>query len=308
MKYYILYHSPCIDGFAASCILKYLFRHQNPICIPVTYGKPPPPMEDGSHVYIVDFCYPRSELDTLKNRMAHVMVIDHHISAKEQLEGFRNFYFDPNHSGAVLAWQWSYGPIPIPKLLQYIEDRDLWRHVLADTDAVHYALRAMPQTFEAWESLPGIKPWTAQKESEQQITDLIERGKTVLSFIREQVEYACASWQIAHLRPASGRVIILPRDCYLKPCDDTDTIAVMAVNAGMLQSEITHQLLQQYPLAGLAACYHYREDGKVQWRLTSRNTSKPNALEVAKMMLGGGHPNAAGFIISASLVATPGKT
>ena len=103
---YVLYHSPCIDGFTAAYAAWTKFGNDHLVTyVPCRYHEPLPEIEDGSHVYILDFSYPREILVELAERCL-LVVIDHHESAQKDLEGLSFAHFDmkkPVHTFGNLA-------------------------------------------------------------------------------------------------------------------------------------------------------------------------------------------------------------
>ena len=51
-----------------------------------SHGDPPPEV-DGREVYVVDFAYPRPVMEAMARHARKLTVIDHHITAAQDLEG-----------------------------------------------------------------------------------------------------------------------------------------------------------------------------------------------------------------------------
>lgn len=126
-KNYVLYHANCFDGSGAAYAAWAALGDKDTSYIPVQYGEAPPEMESGSNIYIVDFSYPKDVLTGLLDASKKLVVLDHHKTAKEALEGFPGAVFDMDKSGAILAWEYFHKDKPAPDLLHLIQDRDLWR-------------------------------------------------------------------------------------------------------------------------------------------------------------------------------------
>ena len=84
-----------------------------------------------------------------------MQVIDHHITAQEALKGLDYCVFDMEQSGATLTWQYFFPKKPIPSMLSYIEDRDLWRWKLPDSRAVSAWLGSHEFDFKVWSRYHG---------------------------------------------------------------------------------------------------------------------------------------------------------
>jgi oligoribonuclease NrnB/cAMP/cGMP phosphodiesterase (DHH superfamily) len=83
---------------------------------------------------------------------ASLQILDHHITAESALADLPYAYFDMNRSGAVLAWEWAHVQ-PVPWLLQYVQDKDLWRWNLPHSREISAALASYPFDFAIWEKL-----------------------------------------------------------------------------------------------------------------------------------------------------------
>lgn len=287
LKTYVIYHGNCWDGFCAA----WVFRKQVPDAefIPAQYGQPEPTMECGSRVYLLDFSYKRQSMRNLMSQMHQVVVLDHHKTAEAALVGLTDefmtrpdlinnppgselpiIHFDMNKSGGRLAWEFfandgrsSLSNCPIPWLVEYTEDRDLWRWQLESSREINAWLRSHPLDFSMWDEFsmygPGQKMWDSW----------IGQGSAILR--REK--------QIIDEHVGHAREIVLAGH------------KILAVNATVLFSDIAGDLATGRPFG---ACYFDRQDGKRQWSLRS-DENGIDVAEVAKSLGGGGHKQAAGF-------------
>ena len=101
-----------------------------------------------------------------------LLVLDHHITAEKALAGLPYAYFDMKKSGAVLAWEWAHDH-PVPWLLDYIQDKDLWTWALPMSREINAAVASHPFDFHLWSSFK-------QKELEQE-------GRAILRYEHELV-------------------------------------------------------------------------------------------------------------------------
>lgn len=166
----VLYHAECTDGFGAAWAIWKKFPTAT--FIPAKHGFPPPSGLAGRHVVIADFSYARPMLEAMAQEAASLLVLDHHITAQQALEGFPHAYFDQKKSGAVLAWEWAHQS-PAPWLLQYVQDKDLWEWALPDSREVTAALSSYPHDFALWDSF--------SREA------LIAEGKAILRYEQEMI-------------------------------------------------------------------------------------------------------------------------
>ena len=146
----VLYHADCADGFGAAWAL--WKKYPDARYIPVKHGQPPPQGLDGAHVMMVDFSYRREVIEQLAQSAASLLILDHHVTAQAALAGLPYAYFDVKKSGAVLAWEWAHAE-PVPWLLQYVQDKDLWQWRLPHSREMNAALASYPFDFQVWEGL-----------------------------------------------------------------------------------------------------------------------------------------------------------
>lgn len=255
-----IYHKNCPDGLAAALVV---YKKDHTVeFMTAQYGDEPPEV-DNKDVIIVDFSYPREILLDMKEKAKSLFVIDHHKTAEEALAGLDFCLFDMDKSGAVLTWEYVFPNIPIPQLLLYVQDRDLWQWKLEKSKEVSAALRSYKPFFSEWEEfLDDFK-----------IKKLWQDGEAILRYQHRQVEMA-----LSHkLFPL---VVI---GSYQVPC----------INSTHLISEIGNELCQDYPFA---ACYFDTNDGKRVFSLRSSENGIDVSV-IAKQYGGGGHFHAAGFIV-----------
>ncbi len=175
----VIYHGNCADGFSAA----WVFHHMQDKIETVfdfhagVYGKTPPDCTDRI-VYLVDFSYKKEVVKEICKVAYKVILIDHHKTAVEDLaplqdsgspEYQKNFewYVDMDRSGAMLAWDYwnngaEYGPsiprddpkyVRPPLLLDYVQDRDLWKFKLSESREVSAGLFSYKYSFEMWDKL-----------------------------------------------------------------------------------------------------------------------------------------------------------
>ncbi len=146
----VLYHADCADGFGAAWAL--WKKYPDARYVPVKHGQPPPEGLDRAHVVMVDFSYGREVIEQLANAAASLFILDHHVTAQKRLADLPYAHFDVTKSGAVLAWEWAH-PDPVPWLLRYIQDKDLWTWKLSESREINAALLSYPFDFHVWDTL-----------------------------------------------------------------------------------------------------------------------------------------------------------
>lgn len=273
----VLYHANCADGFCAAWVAHRFFGSQAEY-VPVQYGDPPPNV-DNREVFILDFSYKRPVMNAMVGKARTIVVCDHHKTAAAELAEFystnsatiktitRNqavvyCIFDMEKSGGRLAWEFFFPNENRPWLVDYTEDRDLWRWKLPRSREVSAYLASHKHNFESWDV------W-ANGGSGSWWEDIVSQGAAILRYQSQLVDSLCAT---------AVEVTI-------------DGHKVFAANTSCLFSEVAGKLAIDRPFG---AAWFIRSDGTKQWSLRSRDNGV-DVSEVAKKYGGGGHRNAAGF-------------
>lgn len=276
---FVLYHHDN-DGFGAAwAVWKKLGNGNDDHVInyiSVNYGQPFPDLDKeidwdisaeevkreenaDRHIIIVDFSYNRETLLSIKQKCKSLLVLDHHVTAQQELKGLNFAKFDMNKSGAVMAWEHFHGPI-LDLMLAYIQDYDLWQFQLPYSKEINAALSSYPKSFDIWDKLT--------------IPQLQNEGIAIFRYQNQLIDRICQQSYIGTM-PEGFRVPI--------------------VNTMILQSEVGNKLLEREPNCLFSACWHEQPDGKIAWSLRSLK-DKFHVGDYAKRQGGGGHPTAAGFI------------
>jgi nanoRNase/pAp phosphatase (c-di-AMP/oligoRNAs hydrolase) len=264
---YVLYHAHCTDGFGAAFAAWKRFG-DNAKYLPVSYANPLPNMKNAKAVYILDFSYDKQTLLELKKK-ADVVVLDHHKTAEKDLQGLSFAQFDMERSGAMMAWEYFHPEKEVPLMIQYIQDRDLWKFDLKLSKEFHLGISSIPQVFEVWDVAS--------------VDDLTRSGSAILSYQSSLVE-----------RIASASVVESLDSLYGHPLGRSYN--VVSVNSGVLESEVGDALLHKFPDAHFALIWYRTKEGKTKVSLRSEK-GKTDVSEIAKFFSGGGHPSASGFVV-----------
>jgi len=289
-----IYHGNCADGFGAAWVVRRALGDAVEF-VPGVYGFPNPEHIEGRDILMVDFSYKRPVLDKMARRARSILILDHHKTAAEDLTGFRPPHspgwgnhlaqvaideaqghsqgwtpivyalFDMERSGAGLAWDFFFAGEPRPKLIDHIEDRDLWRFALPRTREIQATVFSHPYDFAAWDKL------VEAAESESGRDTLAAEGSAIdrkmLKDIAELLGVATRRMKIGGI---DVPVVNLPYT---------------------MASEAAGKLAEGEPFA---AAYFDRADARV-FSLRSRGDGGADVSAIAKGYGGGGHRNAAGF-------------
>ncbi len=260
---YVLYHKDCLDGIAAAWAAWKYFGDKAGY-IAVQYGEMFPAIEPSleTEIYIVDFSYPRQTLLDIKPQFKKIQIIDHHKTAKDELQGLDFAIFDMSKSGAVLTWEHFFPNILVPELLLYVQDRDLWAWTLPYSRKISAALQSYPKSIREFNELVNTD-----------FSILAAMGTNLLRNTQQIVDSLAQKAEINY---------------------DYFGTKVPILNSSTLQSELGEKLLQLHPTCPFAAVYFYTDLKTRVWSLRSRQDDF-DVSALAKSKGGGGHPGAAGF-------------
>lgn len=266
-----IWHGPdCADGFTAAWAIH--MRWPDVEFHYAQYGDTPPNVA-GKSVLIVDFSYPEDVMRAISAEATWVYVCDHHKSAGGTLkalveEGLIKATFDLERSGAALAWEYAWGPTAMPRIIEHVQDRDLWRFKLRQTREISAALASYDHDFDEWTRL-------AKMIEDPPRRDVVAREGAAIIRARDKEMHQAI---LATARPVkiAGHVV---------PC----------VNAPYTWASDIGNRLCEMPDVPFAAVWYMRPDGSRQFSL--RSSSGFDVSEIAKLFRGGGHAAAAGFTL-----------
>jgi oligoribonuclease NrnB/cAMP/cGMP phosphodiesterase (DHH superfamily) len=256
-KRIVIYHAHCSDGFTAAWVAWAKFGAAGTEYVAAHHGDPPPDVE-GREVWVVDFSYPRATLLRMHEEASSLRVLDHHKTAQTALGDLPFVTFDLGRSGAGITWDEIFGG-KRPWLVDYIEDRDLWRWALPDSRSVSAWIGAQEFTFAAWSDM-----------NDAGVVAAVRHGKTI---------------EIANRRQIADQIESCARRITLAGHD------VPIINTNMHISETVGVLAKGEPFA---IGWFVRKDGVYQYSLRSDEHGL-DVSEIAAEFGGAGHPHAAGF-------------
>lgn len=275
MSVLCIYHDNCADGFGAAWAIRAALGSMVEFH-PSTYQEQPPDVK-GRKVVIADFSYKRPVLEQLALEAQSILILDHHKSAVEELSYLPSpppdvpymagwlpdsgvyARFDTGRSGARIAWDHFHAAVAPPRLIDHIEDRDLWRFKLPGTREIQANLMSFPYDFSLWDTLMAADVSTLRMGGEA-----IERK---------------------HNKDVADLVKALKRRMIIGGYD-----VPVASLPFTLVSDAAHEMALGEPFAG---CYWDTTDYRI-FGLRSSDTGV-DVSQVAATYGGGGHRNASGF-------------
>ena len=258
-------HGGCPDGMASAFAI--LLAFPKAVIIQHRHNRPMPHIRTAKVIF-ADIVPSRAELVATIKRLGpeNVRVFDHHLTAKEALQGLPNCVFDMNRSAAVITWEELHPDRPLPLIFKYVQDRDLWTWLMKHSREVNAWLGSWNhfQDMTVWESLA--------EQIENDLPSVIEQGAAILRVQTQMVERLCSTARFSKFAGYQN---------------------VAVVNSALMPSEVGHRLLELHQIAPFAVIYNKTAD-QTHYELRSRDGGV-NVANIAKRLGGGGHPAAAGF-------------
>jgi uncharacterized protein len=267
----ILYHGGCPDGFGGAYAAWKKFGDTAEY-IPLKHGRPAPENLDGKDLYLIDFCYPQAIMDQLSKVAKSVTVLDHHDGVRSIATKFPGV-FDINHSGATISWAYFHPDTPVPKLLTYVEDGDLYRFNLPHAREILAYVYTLTDSFASFD-LHNVEKWdtfVAELEDSKHLERILEIGK-LFSQYHEHI--------VVHGVNHAELVKFEGYECYL------------VGSSGEFVSDIGNRLARLKPPIAIVVIADSERT-----RVSLRSDKSINVAEIAQKYGGNGHPAASGFEI-----------
>lgn len=261
----VIYHANCPDGLSGAWAARKRFG-ASATYLPLQHQIKPtiPKGLTGKEIYFIDILLPLPLLTRVVQANERVVAIEHHRTRMRETRSLREHVFALDHSGGTLAWRYFHPKRPIPRLLRYIEDMDLWRFRLPRSREITTALELTPLSFTAWDKV------AHDLGSPAGLREYAARGATILSF----------------KKALAARIAAQAREAKL------GKTRVWVVNAPFFESEVGNMILAQGARIALVWAEHNKHI-----KVSLRSKGNVDVASLAERYGGGGHTNAAGFRI-----------
>lgn len=283
----VLYHANCPDGLASAWTARRHFGDDADY-IPIKRGEAFPLIQnkidkeiselEDKEIYLLDFSFSKEENKSIESKTKKFVIIDHHISSKEEVESATNHVFDLDHSGCYLAWQYFYPDEPVPLLLQYISEGDIFKFRLADHESYMPAIYGREYSFENIDILNDMMNSDSGRERLKEQSILLKNyEKKILAAALDSV----------HMITLDG-------------------VTMPAVNVCLPIDERSILLHLMYTIQPPIAMSYRWDDG--EWKVSLRSNGDFDCNTIATKYGGGGHRASAGFAIPGDMplpFATP---
>lgn len=298
MELHVVLHDNCPDGTCSGWVVGEWMRR---VGISMKPGAPltevywlnydsqlPKPGSARDRLWMIDYSRRPQEILEAGWALSSVMILDHHQSAVEDWQSASGVMSGPwrdldprstldvTKSGAGIAWDVLMPKEMRPMLVNYIEDRDLWRFALPYSREVAAWIRSYPLNDA------GIYGRLA-RELDGDLEGVMAQGEAI------------GRANAQHVAWMADRAVFMMIGGHLVP----------VVNATTLFSEVGEELCLRHPEAPFAAYYFDRADGIRQWGARARGSF--DLVPVARAYGGGGARGAGGWTSSVGPVGPGGR-
>jgi oligoribonuclease NrnB/cAMP/cGMP phosphodiesterase (DHH superfamily) len=257
------YHANCTDGAASAAVIK--LKYPKAKLYPLNHGDLIKIGVNDKKVFVVDFSFDASILARMKQKAHSVFWYDHHITSIPIEKDLGWGVINLKESGASLTWKMEFPHRPMPKVIAYVKDKDLYTWKLPYSRAISMEMKNLDGILK-----PDSKTWKKllKMNSRQEWNKLKDRGESALKYQRVNILNGIRN---------GFEVKFHGHNAY-------------AVNYSQEASDVGEYIYKELGYA-IAIVFYYT--GSV-WNFSLRS----NRIDVSKLALkhgGGGHPGAAGF-------------
>jgi len=215
-------------------------------------------------IYFLDIHPTDAATSALKQNNNRLILIDHHLSTERVLSLYDEYRFDINHSAAVLSWKYFFPQKPMPKILTYVEDIDIWKHQIPFSREIDTILDVYANDFEQWDKLA--------KEIERPLKrkKYITMGQIITNYQDKLIDKIVNKAKLVKF----------------------EGYTVFAVNSPILISEVGNALVKKQPPLAIV----WSEINHTIW-FSLRSDDSCDASKIAEKYGGGGHKGAAAFYL-----------
>ena len=271
-KILIIYHAHCPDGFVGAWVARRVYG-ETAEYIPLKRGQTFPDTElfKDKEVYVIDFSFTIEQIKLIESVASRLVMIDHHLSSREEVESAREHLFMLEHSGAYLAWLYFFKDEEMPLFIKYVSQGDIYKVTSPDFHTLMPAFYARTLT---WEHIDEICELFASEEGRAKLTE----QSALVSMYKDKI--LSASLDSVHW-------VVL------------DGVTMPAVNVSLPMDERSDLLRQIYDMYPPVAMSYRWDDG--QWKFSLRSNGDFDCTAIAVKYGGGGHSSSAGFAIEADM-------
>lgn len=262
-KILCFFHANCVDGAASAAVIRKKYPEAK--LYPMNYGEPIRAAIKNRKLFIVDFSFEENVLKALKAKAKEIYWYDHHKTAVPTQKSLGWGVMDLDECGATLTWKQEFPDKPLPKILEYVRDKDLYTWKLPDSREISMHLRHLSgitnPSSPTWERL--LKPMKSAEWKQ-----MIHEGKLALEFQKKTLQQGLKNAFAINFHGHK----------------------TLVVNWNLEASDMGEYI---YTEKGYEIALMFYYTGK-EWNFSLRS-DRVDVSEIAKQYGGGGHPGASGF-------------
>jgi oligoribonuclease NrnB/cAMP/cGMP phosphodiesterase (DHH superfamily) len=263
----VIHHNDA-DGHAAAYAIWYKYGNTHQINLyPTNYGQDVPTVDvDAEKTFVVDFSYDVETCDHLNETLKGFRLFDHHDTENTKALSCRSYaIIDKRQAGCGITWSVLHPGKPLPIALRYIQDRDMWKFELEDSDSINMYIFAYVFDLDPERTIANIHKFD--------FGEALMVGKGMKRFRDTLIEMDMK--RVKLVTDFCGHVVPM-------------------VNATSNISELGQRMCEEYQDSPFSVSYMANEDGSIKYSL--RSIGDFHVGELCETLGGGGHKNAAGFI------------
>ncbi len=174
----VCYHHNDADGWASAAIVNaptnlgvgYTAKINNSAILNTCSGKV---------VAIVDFSFPRETMEFIVKCAKTVLWIDHHEDSKHLTDLGLEGIHDTSVAACILTWNYFHEGEPLPDVVKFVGDRDIWTFAYDETEAYCHGLN----TFGSLATDPSSELWEQLLRDNSYTDKIVERGQIIVDKI-----------------------------------------------------------------------------------------------------------------------------
>lgn len=274
----VVFHYPCQDGLSSAYVVDMFHKKLN-VEQPELY-----PIQHGTELKIdkfinkkVIFCDYSPNLLTLElieKVASKIVVLDHHITAKQALQDKSYAIFDMNQSGVGLTWSYFFPEQELPKFLAMIQDRDIWTWLIPDSKPFTNGFFLICSTVDTYDFHILFNFFEELYNNNEKIDFYINIGNILQKSNEQKIKKISESALKSIHKYLEYNVCVV--NC---TCD--------------FVSELGNSISSD-PNVDFAVIWKYNNTSN-EYYISLRSCGSINVAQIAKSFGGGGHVNAAGF-------------
>lgn len=277
MKIFVYFHSDDLDGWSSSAIVSKKHKDDEIEFYGYNYEDEIKLVKGYDIVYMVDCSTTSENMKFLMDNNKKFIWIDHHAKKiwqvideiNHDIPGLRDK--DNKRAACVLTWKYLFPGKSTPTILKYIEDVDLWKWEMKDTDEITTSL-----DLDCKKDREMLKKFLDEKVWNSVINIIIENGKKYINMRTQQI------------KELMGNVIVVNWRGY----------RTAVINTPIHKSHTGDAILRERINVNIVLIWSFNKD-IVKCSLRSRDI---DVAKIADEYGGGGHRLASGFRCNLKLI------